>query len=197
MNTRLRFYSKTVSEWIPDRESSILVVAGGQNDVDVLRALGFSRVVVSNLASPAQADEWLPYRWSRQNVEALGYGEGEFDYVVVHAGLHHCHSPHRGLLEMYRVARKAVIAIEPLDNLTVRMMTRMGLAQLYENTVVCGNGSAGGGVHNTTIPNYVYRFTERDIEKTIQSYAPIAKHRLGFAYGCDEPGSEFIGRKGL
>ncbi len=191
------FYSKTLSEWIPDRQSSVLVVAGGPNDRDVFHALGFSRVALSNLDPPSDHRDFHPYTWSRQNVESLGFGDGEYDYVVVHAGLHHCHSPHRGLLEMYRVARKAVIMVEPFDNQVTRIMMRLGLAQTYENTVVCGNKGAGGGVNNSTIPNYVYRFTEREIEKTIQSFSPIARHRLTFAYGYDQPGSEFIGGKGI
>ena len=37
---------------------------------------------------------------------SFGFEDGAFDFVVVHQGLHHCHSPHRGLLEMYRVARR-------------------------------------------------------------------------------------------
>lgn len=191
------FYRKTLSKWIPDRQSSVLVVAGGPNDRDVFHALGFSRVTLSNLEPPSDQGAFHPYPWSRQNVEALGFGADEYDYVVVHAGLHHCHSPHRGLLEMYRVARKALIMVEPPDNLTVRIMMRLGLAQTYENTVVCDNKGAGGGVNNSTIPNYVYRFTEREIEKTIQSFAPIARHRLTFAYGYDQPGSEFIGGKDI
>ena len=194
MNRRLKFYSDTFSRWIPDRQSSILVVAGGVNDRDVLNQLGYVNVVVSNLASEMNSSDMLPFQWSQQDVEALGYGEGTFDFVVVHAGLHHCRSPHRGLLEMYRVARKALVAFEPPDNLVVRTMMHLGLAQTYENAVVCNNEGKGGGVNNTLIPNFVYRFTEREIEKTIQSFAPIAKHRLSYAYGYDEPAPEFIGK---
>ena len=197
MNRRLKFYSDTLIRWIPDRRASILVVAGGANDRDVLHRLGFVNVVLSNLALNMNPADVSPFRWSRQDVEALNYVEGEFDFVVVHAGLHHCRSPHRGLLEMYRVARKAVVAFEPPDNLAVRAMMRIGLAQTYENAAVRSNDGKGGGVNNTATPNFVYRFTEREIEKAVQSFAPIAHHRFNYAYGYDEPTPEFIGKRGI
>jgi hypothetical protein len=45
-------------------------------------------------------------------------------------------------------------------------------------------GRAGhrGGVADTTIPNFVYRFTDREIVKTIHSYAPYARHDIRFFY---------------
>ncbi len=187
MEERLAFYRRTISKWIPDRQASILIVAGGKNDQDVFYELDFKNVVVSNISITDQetpTNSLAPYAWSHQNVEALTYGENTFDYVVVHSGLHHCQSPHRGLLEMYRVAKKAVIAFEPPDNLLIRLMQRIGLALIYE-TPCCGGQD--GGVNNTDIPNYVYRWTEREIEKAISSYAPIASHRFYYAYASGEP----------
>src|SRR5947207_6007384 len=98
MNARSLFYYNTLSQWIPDRSASILVVAAGRTDRDVLSDLGFTNVVLSNVQEPLNG-EVAPHTWSRQNAEALSYRDGEFDYTVVHAGLHHCHSPHRGLLD--------------------------------------------------------------------------------------------------
>lgn len=192
MTQRLLFYRRTVSKWIPDRSASILVVAGGTSDRDVFHELGFSAVVISNIDRDARATDVAPYSWSQQNAEALGYRDGEFDYVVVHAGLHHCRSPHRGLLEMYRVAGKAVIAFEPPDNLLVRIMQRIRLAQVYEYTAVRCNEGRCGGADNSDIPNYIYRWTEHEIEQVIGSYAPCTRHRYQYAYDSDEPTREFI-----
>jgi ubiquinone/menaquinone biosynthesis C-methylase UbiE len=63
------------------------------------------------------------------DAERLTYGDGSFDVVIAHAGLHHCHSPHRALLEMYRVARKAAIAFESRDSRLIRTAVRLGLVQ--------------------------------------------------------------------
>ena len=49
------------------------------------------------------------------------------------------------------------------------------------------HGCEYGGVNNTEIPNYVYRWTEREVLKTISAFAPQARHRLTFQYGHDLP----------
>lgn len=187
MDARLSFYKETITQWIPDRNASVLVVAGGTNDRDVFSAIGFTDVVISNIDSRIKGDEFAPYQWSFQDAEALTYPNEAFDYVVTHAALHHCHSPQRGLLELYRVARKAAIAFEPCDNFTVRLMQRFGMAQIYEHAAVHYNDGKFGGVANTEIPNYIYRWTESEVRKTIDTFAPIAPHHFRFRYGSDKP----------
>lgn len=194
MNKRGKFYQQTVARWIPDRDASILITAGGKLDRDVFYELGYKNVVISNLDKNLPNDYIIPYVWSQQNIESLSYQDQEFDYAVVHAGLHHCHSPHRGLLEMYRVAKKAVIAFEPPDNLLVRTMQKLGLAQTYEYIAVQRNENLRGGVDNSEIPNFIYRWTEKEIEKVISSFDPKAIHHFCYAYDTDEPFSEFVAK---
>jgi len=184
---RLRFYESTLSAWLPDRAASLLVVAGGRSDRDVLGRLGFSDAVISNVDERQPPGAFAPYAWSHQDAEALGYADGSFDYVVCHAGLHHCHSPHRGLLEMYRVARRAIVAFEPRDTLLIRALERLGFAQVYEALAVFRNQGRFGGVRNGAIPNFVHRWSEREVWKTIASFAPHARPRVRFAYGTDDP----------
>lgn len=196
MDARLLFYKETIAQWIPDRAASVLVVAGGTNDRDVFMENGFTNVVISNIDERIRGDEFTPYQWSFQNAESLTYSDQSFDYVVTHAALHHCHSPHRGLLELYRVARRAAIAFEPCDNFLVRQMQRYGLAQIHEQAAVHYNDGKYGGVANTEIPNYIYRWTESEVEKTINSFAPMAGHRFRFRYGSDKPDAA-MRRKGF
>jgi hypothetical protein len=63
----------------------------------------------------------------------------------------------------------------------------MGLGNPYEVSAVAANGGVAGGVRDTAVPNYVYRWTEREVEKTIASYAPFAKHSFQYAYGYGTP----------
>jgi SAM-dependent methyltransferase len=184
---RLSFYESVVSDWINDRSASILVVGGGQNDRDVLAALNFTNVVISNLDSRMVGNEFAPFEWNFQNAESLTYPDGAFDYVVVHAALHHCPSPHRALLEMYRVARRAAIMFESRDSQLMKLLVRLKFTDVYEPTAVYYNDCTFGGVNNTEIPNYVYRWTEHEIEKTIASYAPYADHRIHYRYASDIP----------
>jgi SAM-dependent methyltransferase len=178
------FYSATLRQLLNDGwlelDSSVLVVCGGVYDRDAFHGLGFRRVTISNLDTRLTGNEFAPYEWSRQDVESLSFGDGAFDVVVVHQGLHHCHSPHRGLLEMYRVARRGVLAFEPRDTRLVRLGVRLGVGQQYEIAAVADNGLQFGGVGNSATPNFIYRWTEHEIEKTIKTYAPMGQGRFRY-----------------
>lgn len=187
VDTRILFYKETVSALIPDRDAAILVVGAGANDRDVFLALGFSNVVMSDLDPRIKVDDYQPFQWSQQDMEHLDYCDNEFDYVVTHAALHHCSSPHRALLEMYRVARRAVVAIEARDSFVMKMIERIGLTQPYEHAAVYYNECKYGGVNNTDIPNYIYRWTEREVEKTVNSFNSSSRHRISYRYGYDLP----------
>src|SRR5205814_4551563 len=116
--------------------------------------------------------------WSYQDAESLTFADNSFDMVMACAGLHHCHSPHRALLEMYRVARHCALALEARDSFLSRIAVHLGVVDEYELTAVVGNDYAFGGVKNTSVPNYIYRCTEREVIKTISSYAPYAPSRV-------------------
>ena len=88
---------------------------------------------------------------------------------------------------MYRVARVGMLAFESRDSSIMRFLERHEVTQTYEHAAVYFNECKYGGVNNTEIPNYIYRWTEREIEKTIQSYAPCFKHRYIYRYGTALP----------
>lgn len=184
------FYSSTLSwllkQRILDRDMRILVVCGCHADKEELSSLGFTNAVISNLDERLKGNEFAPYAWSHQDAENLAFRDGEFDFVIAHNGLHHCYSPHRALLEMYRVSRKGLLVFEPRDTFLVRIGVRLNFGQEYEVAAVADNAPFGG-VKNTFIPNYVYRWTEREIEKTISSYAPWGRHRFLFRYALRVP----------
>jgi SAM-dependent methyltransferase len=180
------FYAQTLA-WLLQRgvlrkEMKVLVACGGKLDRDVLFESGFRNVTISNLDSQMKPDEFAPFRACVQDVEALSFPEQEFDFAIVHNGLHHCYSPHRGLLEIYRVSRCGVLVFEPRDSLLSRWGARLGFGQQYETAAVAANRCVAGGTGDTPIPNYVYRWTEREIEKTIRSYCPWGNP--GFLYRC-------------
>jgi SAM-dependent methyltransferase len=181
---RESFYRGVLGRLLEDglirRDMSVLVVAGGHADRDAFRAHGFANVTISNVDESFDAEELAPYAWSRQDAEALEYEDGSFDLTVVSAGLHHCHSPHRALLELYRVARVAALALESRDSVLMRLAVGLGAVDEYELAAVAAHGLRGGGVANTSTPNYVYRWSEREVEKTIAAFAPHARHRIRF-----------------
>lgn len=160
---------------------SVLVICGGPLDEAVVKQIGFSDFTVTNL------DTGLANH--RQDAENLSYDDGSFDIVIVHAGLHHCYSPHRALLEMYRVARKCAVAFESRDSLLMRTAVRLNLTLDYEvNSIIDG---ARGGVADTGIPNFIYRWTERDVMGTIASYDPARIPNIKFFYDMRIPIQRF------
>lgn len=172
---RERFYRRVVGELLErgvlTRDHALVVVGGGELDRSVLASHGFLNVTLTNL-DPGQGDV--------EDAEALSYVDGSFDFGIVSAALHHCRSPHRALLELYRVARVAAIALESRDSSLMRLAVRLGAVDEYELAAVAAHGLQSGGVANTSTPNYVYRWSEREVEKTVASFAPHARHRIHF-----------------
>jgi SAM-dependent methyltransferase len=165
-----RVLGSLLEQGLVDRDWRVLVVAGGEVDRDAFAGAGFTDVTVTNL-DPGPGEEG-------QDAEDLSYEDGSFDLAVVSAGLHHCASPHRAVLELYRVARRGILALEARDSALMRLAQRAGVVDEYELTAVAANGFTSGGVRNSATPNYVYRWTEREVEKTIASAAPHARHRF-------------------
>jgi SAM-dependent methyltransferase len=185
---------KLLESGVLRRDMSVLVICGTVKDKTVFSELGFTDVIISNLDTRAPSDVFYPYAWSHQDAEKLDFPDEHFDFVAVNAGLHHCQSPHRGLLEMYRVAKKGILVVEARESLLLKIALRMGLAEEYEVCNVVTEGLGFGGVRNTIVPNYVYRWTEREVAKTIASYAPHAKHDVLFHYDLKFPFTSLVDR---
>lgn len=173
-----RILGNLISGGIVTTQMSVLVVCGGETDKEIFQQLGFSDVTISNLDSRMTGKEFEPYKWSYQDAERLTFPDNSFDLVVVCAGLHHCYSPHRALLECYRVAKQCAVALEARDGFLSRIAVRLGVVDEYEVTAVVGNKLQFGGVANTPVPNYIYRWTEREVTKTIASCAPYTPPRV-------------------
>jgi ubiquinone/menaquinone biosynthesis C-methylase UbiE len=185
------FYA-AVSERLLDRSkiqksSSMLIVAGGERDKGNFQSLGFSNVTISNLDERMDEKGFAPYQWSFQDAESLTYSDEEFDYVVIHAGIHHCYSPHKAMLEAYRVAKLGVLIFDGRDNLITKLGTKLGLGETHELQAVYDHGFGYGGVANTGIPNFVYRWTENEVTKTIASNNPATSPDITFFYGLEVP----------
>ena len=159
---------------------SVLAICAAASEQHVFQDAGLQVATISNLDNRLGSPDFSPYAWSYQDAQHLSYDAASFDHVFVSDGLHHCDSPHRALLEMLRVASKSVIVFESRDSLLMRMAQRLGLVPAYEVEAVVGSGLTHGGVNNTDIPNFVYRWTEQEFEKTVLSFYPVGP--VGFRY---------------
>lgn len=158
--------------WIK-RNDKILVVCGNENDDRVLKNLKFTNYLITGIYKNLP----IVKNYRQADAQRLPFTDYSFDTVIVNAGLHHCDSPHLALTEMYRVAKKAVIVHEAQDSWLVRLMAKLKLVFEYETGAIEGKG---GGLNDTAIPNFIYRWTKREVIKTINSYDPIKIHKIIF-----------------
>jgi SAM-dependent methyltransferase len=188
---RFSLAQSVLSELLADgtisRSDSVLAVCAGEREHELFSNYDFDHVVISNIGEQQQLG-WSPAcSWSYQDAQSLSYEDSSFDFTFVADGLHHCQSPHRAMLEMYRVARKGIIVIESRRSLLMQVANRLGLSPEYEVEAVVGSELTSGGVNNTAIPNYIYRWTEGELKRTIRSYDPRGRHHFRFFYELNLP----------
>lgn len=188
---RFSLAQTVISELLADgtisRSDTVIAVCAGKREHELFSAYDFEHVVISNIYEQEHID-WSPsYSWSCQDAQSLSYDDGSFDFAFVADGLHHCSSPHRAMVEMYRVARKGIIVIESRRSFLMKVANRLGLSPEYEVEAVVGSELERGGVNNTAIPNYIYRWTEDELMRTIKSYDPRGRHRVRFFYELNLP----------
>src|SRR5437879_13282805 len=145
-----------------DRNQPVLVVGGGQEDLDMLSACGFKQIVLSNLNGAGMA----------LDAENIALPDDSYPVVFAHAVLHHCRSPHKALGEMVRVSGQHVFFVEPNDSWAMRLLTRLNLSFPYELAAVAAHQYLHGGMRDGPIPNYIYRWTAREVEKSVAAYHP-------------------------
>jgi SAM-dependent methyltransferase len=166
---------------------SVVSVCAGIREQEVFSRVGLVDATITNIDERDAGDRYAPFRYSYQDAHNLTFADGSFDFAFVTDGLHHCSAPHQALLEMYRVARKGIIVVESRDSLLMRTATRLGLSPEYEVEAVIGSEFVRGGTDNTCVPNYIYRWTEVEFEKTIRSFNPVGRHAFRFFYGLNLP----------
>jgi SAM-dependent methyltransferase len=191
------FYREVIERLLRTRvmaaDMDLLVLCGGETDQTVMRDCGFTSVIISNVHETPPGPGSYPS--CQQDAERLTYADSSFDFTIVHNGLHHCQSPHRALIEMYRVARKGVVVFEPYDSFLTRLGVRLNVGQEYEHAAVFFNHGHHGGVGDSAVPNYVYRWTEREIEKTINCYAPYARNEFRYIHTNRIPWGQLRARR--
>src|SRR5215207_3775626 len=140
----MSLYSTTIRQLVKegrlDPSLPTLVVAGGATDRQVLLDAGFTDVTISNLDERMVGNEFAPYKWLFLDAEDLAVEPARYAQIIEHMGLHHCGSPHRGLLEMYRCAGNSVLVFENRDSLAMTVATRLGFVPVYELEAVADNG---------------------------------------------------------
>lgn len=106
--------------WETQPQSTWMTVGDGRygSDAAYLHAQGV-RVVASSLTDDrlrfAHEKGYIP-AFQAENAEHISLSDGAVDFVLCKESYHHFPRPPVALYEMLRVARQAVVLIEPLDN---------------------------------------------------------------------------------
>jgi SAM-dependent methyltransferase len=170
---------------------AVLVLAGGNFDRQSMLDAQLRNVTISNLEYHAGHSDYSPFPWARLDAEMLDISDDSYDWAVIHAGLHHLAVPAKGICEMLRVARKGIVCFEARDSVLMKLAVRFGITTDYELDSAHLTGGAVGGYRNGPIPNYIYRWTEREFEKVVNSYAPSHLHDFFYYYGLRVPSQRF------
>lgn len=113
----------------------------------------------------------LVSKYLKINAENIDLPDNSFDYLVCKEMLHHLPRPTTAIYEMLRVSRKAVIALcEPVD-----MLSKISLLVFLKNILdkidplllnkFWKNRFSYESFFEDRPINYVYKFSEREIEK--------------------------------
>lgn len=94
-------------------------------------------------------------------MEKIPFKEKSFDLVFIKEAIHHVSRPVLSLYECLRVAKKAVIFIEPRESLFGKFFEKLGLTSQYEK-----NQSGNQRFRD----NFVYRWNKNELTKILNSY---------------------------
>ena len=173
---RKNFYSEKVLKYIKNKDSQILVLGAGDLDREIFDGLGYKNVTFSNIEN--SNEKKLNFY---ENIHDIKLKNNSYEYCIAHACIHHSSKPHQAIIELFRVCSKGSLIIEANDSFISRVACKLKLSEEYELSAVKKN-ITNGGVDNTSIPNYVYRWTEREIIKLMKSFRPDLKHKIFFDY---------------
>lgn len=166
---------------------SVLILGGNNDDLETYEILGFTDITLSNMGDDLKNGEKKASNVNRLalDAECIALSDGSFDHVFVHEAVHHYRSPHKGLCEMLRISRKHVVLMEPNDSLAIKLIIKTGFSFPFEIAAVVENDFKRGGVRDSQIPNFIYRWNAHEVNKVVSTYMPEPKFRMyEYPYWC-------------
>jgi SAM-dependent methyltransferase len=157
-------------------DQRVLIVGGSAADEQLLRQVGFKDILNSNLPTDMDrlnGEEATPdTKHVALDAEQMDLPSDSYDLVFASEVLHHCSSPHHALCEMLRVSRRYVVFMEPNDSAAMNALVRMNFSFPYELPAVIDHDYQSGGLRDSNIPNFIYRWNRHEVVKTVSSCIP-------------------------
>lgn len=179
---RFKFYQNQILKFL-NKDKSILVLGASSDEANIFHKSQFKKITLSNI-NLAQLKDAEKYNFKKVKIDFRNLYKiknNSYDYVVVHASIHHTSKPHNILLEMYRIAKLGVLIVESNDSFIMRLAVKLNFSEDFEKSAL-NYKTYVGGVDGSHVPNYVYRWTEREIKKLFYSYQPDKKINVIFNY---------------
>jgi SAM-dependent methyltransferase len=186
--SRWHFYKKNFKNLI-DKGSNFLLISASMYEVKILKNLGYLNFNIT-YHDDAEKKQFLDYGFKeninlfKSDLRNLAFKDKSFDYAITNATIHHIDLPHKAITELYRVAIKGVLIIESNDSLIMRLATKVKLTEEFEVSSINEDKNTGG-LLDTGIPNYVYRWTEKEILKLLKAFDPKNINLVNFDYTSD------------
>jgi len=145
-----------------------LTVGDGRYGMDAmyLRAHG-ARVLASDISDTLLAEskaQGLIDDFRKENAESLSFPDASFDFVFCKESYHHFPRPMRALHEMLRVARRAVLLIEPNDQACPEGVVTT-LSRMAKDLIKKMLGRPTHYHDFEDAGNYVYSISRREMQK--------------------------------
>jgi|688.fasta_scaffold498547_2 SAM-dependent methyltransferase len=193
---RWLFYKEKILKHLP-LNSKVLVIGASINEIKIFNELNYRNVTFgiyskAELKNIIDKNYYKNFNFIQSDCRKIKYKRASFDYCFTHATLHHIDLPHLAFSELYRVSKKGVLVIEGNDSLIMRLSSALGFCEEFEVSSISRDT---GGLLNTSIPNYVYRWTEREVTKLFNSFDPKKKCKIFFEYSYDFFNKNVINKK--
>lgn len=179
---RFKFYEEQILKYLK-KNKTILVLGASYAEAALFHKLKFKKVTLSNI-NLDQLKNTNIFNFKRKKLDFKfleNVKKNSYDFVIVHASIHHTSKPHNALLDMYRIAKDGVLIIESNDSYIMKLAVKLKFSEEFEKSALNKNFFVGG-VDGTNTPNYVYRWTEREIRKLFFSYEPDKEINIKFDY---------------
>lgn len=138
LEEKFRLATEPVTRLLGEQPSVLVVCGGAGLDAELLSRFG-GEVVTSDISAGAsrRALERARRRGTQYfaivaDAERLPFRDHSMDLVFVHDGLHHLPDPRAGVLEMLRVARRAIAITEPTPSPVTEIAVRVRIADDIE-----------------------------------------------------------------
>ena len=186
--SRWNFYKKNFKNYI-NKDSNFLLISASLYEVKILKELGYLNFSIT-YHDEDEKNQFLDFGFKeninlfKSDLRDLSFKDKSFDYTITNATIHHIDLPHKAITELYRVAIRGVLVMESTDSFIMRLATKIKLAEEFEVSSVNEDKNTGG-LLDTAIPNYVYRWTEKEILKLLKSFDPKNINFVNFDYASD------------